>query len=348
MNSISATSREAVRNAFGRSLDGASRALIIGGYGCGNTGDEAILSSLLDDFRALDVKPVVVSARPSETSQMHEVEAIAASPGELLHALLGSEAVVIGGGGIFSAYMGRKSQLHPLLALAARALHKKVAFRALGVYPSTPTHVARPLALMMEHASFVSVRDSASIDTLRLWGVRRSVIREHDPAVYLQPQTHPLNVRRPAVGFALRRVRDTALQQRLRSEFLRAIDMVSGAGGEAVLIPFCAHPSVALEQDDAYARELASASSGRARVVPLRLTPAETLGAVANLDAIVGMRFHSIVFAITAGTHLVALPYDDKCWSFLSERRHDGIALVDVTADSLLVALRPVLRERMP
>jgi polysaccharide pyruvyl transferase WcaK-like protein len=341
MTSSSAQPIEAVLDELAIALAGARRTLLIGGYGCGNTGDEAILSVLVDDARALGIETAVVSASPAETRAMHGVHAISATPAAIAAELLRSDALIIGGGGIFSGYMGARSKLHPALAAAATLAGKKLIFRALGVYTSTPPLVGRALAFAMRHADFVSVRDEASIAALRGFRLRREIILEDDPGLRLRPR--PARVTPPpgAVGIAVRRVRDARLQPAIEGELVRLLDALTAAGRTPVLIPFCEHPSEPVEQDGGYAARLMARSTARDRCVLLDpgIPPAELLDIIGRLDALVAMRFHAIVFGHLAGVPMLALPYDDKCASFAAARDITTLSLADATAEAMLAAI---------
>ena len=126
--------------------DGAGLTIgVLGSYGGRNLGDEAILSVMLDDLRSIGVSPRVISVRAGDTRRVHGVRAYPASPAGTLLGLLETNALIIGGGGIFSAYMGPRSRHLPDLARMAALLRRAVAFRAIGVYASTPPDVARAL-----------------------------------------------------------------------------------------------------------------------------------------------------------------------------------------------------------
>jgi polysaccharide pyruvyl transferase CsaB len=302
-------------------LGGARNVLLIGGYGCGNLGDEAILSVLAGEWR--DERHVrVVTANAVQTRALHGLDAVPAAPQHLLPALRRADAVVIGGGGIFSGYMGKRSMSLPLLALMALGAHKRVVFRALGAYRSTPRPIARALVSAMERAHFVSVRDRASLDALEAFGLRRHAILEPDPALRLQPRPHGVALPGRAVGFALRRVRDAGLQVRVQSDLIAQINAVTGTGTNALLLPFSRHPTVPLEDDFDYAMELRAGSElpSSVSVVDTALHPTQMLDIIASLERLVAMRFHAAVFGHIAGVPTDIIAYDDKCASFAEER----------------------------
>jgi polysaccharide pyruvyl transferase CsaB len=330
-----AAASEVAQLRFDAALGSARRVLVAGGYGCGNIGDEAILSVLLAEPTLAAREVAVLSRDASALRRLHRVQAIPPTPVHVARALARCDAVVIGGGGIFSGYMGRRSMLLPVLAILASSARKRVLFRALGVYRSTPPIVARALVAAMERACFVSVRDDPSERALRSFGLRKSVLIEPDPALRLTAEPFPGHLPSGAVGFALRRVHDPSVQARLDRAFVQAIDSVAAGGNTPVLIPFSTHPSAAVERDGAYLRELQARSSSRAAIVLEGLTPRQTLGAVGRLDALIAMRFHAMVFGDLAGTPTIAVPYDEKCSVFAAAHGVSAIPMDDVTPAGL-------------
>src|ERR1700737_4651487 len=86
-----------------------TRVFISGYYGFGNTGDEAILASIIEHLRAVqpDVAIHVASGNPAQTEKQHCIDAIFGK--NLIAVLEGirfSDLVIIGGGGLFHDYWG--------------------------------------------------------------------------------------------------------------------------------------------------------------------------------------------------------------------------------------------------
>src|SRR3972149_9235413 len=83
--------------------------LIAGYYGFGNAGDEAILSAIISDLRALrsDLKMTVVSGNPPETEAAHGVAAVLWTDVEkIMQAVAASDLGILGGGGLVFDYWG--------------------------------------------------------------------------------------------------------------------------------------------------------------------------------------------------------------------------------------------------
>ena len=347
MSDTEGTDIDAVLRSLAAVIPPGNRVLVIGGYGCGNIGDEAILRVILEDLRAIGATSRVISVNPNATRRVHSVEASAPSARGLLRGLAWSNTVLIGGGGIFSGYMGPRSRRLPDVARLAALLQRRVIFRALGAYSSTPANVARSLVHVMERAQFVSVRDTATLYALRDFGLRRDVVLEDDPAtrITVPPRLPPHTGGR--VGIAVRRLRDPGEHTKLRHELVRFIDALVAGGRQPVLLPFSRHPGEPVEQDDGYAEELrASCTRPEAVLIEQIDDPLEMLQVMRTLDGIVAMRFHAIVFASTTGIPAVAIPYDDKCRAFLSARAPfmPAVDPVNMNADSLLGVLPNLVR----
>src|SRR5664279_48603 len=83
--------------------------LLVGYYGFGNVGDEAILATIVAQFRDRlpDLPITVASGNPEETISTHGVGAVAWNDIAAIHrAVQATDLVVIGGGGLFHDYWG--------------------------------------------------------------------------------------------------------------------------------------------------------------------------------------------------------------------------------------------------
>ena len=119
---------------------------IWGYYGYANTGDEAILSSMLGQLRRKqwDQNIIVFSGNPKHTHQSHSVKAVSSilttrftdhlirllGRGRVnykicLKAFKGAELIIVGGGGLFFDHPDYNIYLLNLLNLIDKALKKK-------------------------------------------------------------------------------------------------------------------------------------------------------------------------------------------------------------------------------
>lgn len=319
-------------------LKSGKKVLIFGGYGTSNVGDDAILAGLLSTLPE-GVRPTVVSMKPQETERIHKVRAVAPLRAPL--ELLSHNAVIIGGGGIFSGHMGQMSKLLPVMAMMARLTRKRVAFYGVGVYGSTPGWVKKSLRFALRKANLVTVRDTPSVDTLSELGVNHEL--KPDLATLLEPRPVPANSTlanslkrengRPMIGLCL-----TATDRTSGDEISRVIPEVIKSMPEAdfVFIPMSQHPVINSHNDLKLAMEIQQ-NAPRMRILDGYHHPGAILQSIGKLDAAVCMRFHSMVFAEQMGTPIVPISYAEKTGSWLKERNIESVA---IDSDSLVAAIR--------
>src|SRR5262245_36030058 len=228
---ISKRKRRIIARSIAGKLPAMRRTVVLAGYyGFGNTGDEAILASILAGLRRRvpGTVFVVVSGDPEATKRQHGVDAVFWKDVPAISASIGrSDVVLVGGGGLFQDYWGldTKTLLTPrhgeiafyagTVVLAALA-RKPALLYGLGFGPLASPEARRYARAVAEAAVHISVRDEASRDLLRAAGVPEARITvSADPAFALEPAENAPDLaelcraagvepRRPILGVALR------------------------------------------------------------------------------------------------------------------------------------------------
>jgi polysaccharide pyruvyl transferase CsaB len=351
--------------------------VLAGYYGFGNTGDEAILASILAGLRRRVPGTVfiVVSGDPEATRRQHTVEAIGWRDLPALSASVAkSDAVLVGGGGLFQDYWGLdvKTLLTPRhgeiafyagpVVLAALA-RKPALLYGLGFGPLSSPEARRYARAVADAAVHVSVRDEASRELLLATGVPEARIHPSaDPAFALEiPENAPgpadlcrasgVEPRAPILGVALRPWSIGVEQPAWEKEVLGALEgFLAQTGGTILFVPFEKSPWT--DKDDfEQASRLAAALSGRGRIVVAPVAddrqPREVAALLAGCDLVLGMRLHSLVFAAAGGVPGVGLAYDPKVTALLSRLGGPAaLPLAKATSSSLLDALTRSLADR--
>ena len=73
--------------------------------------------------------------------------------------------------------------------------------------------------------------------------------------------------------------------------------------------------------------------------------PSLILAAYGHFAAVVGMRYHSLLFAARAEVPLIAVPYAEKCRTWLAEHAEDA---VEPDGATWIERLRNILDKPMP
>ncbi|MGW0231316.1 polysaccharide pyruvyl transferase CsaB [Actinopolymorpha singaporensis] len=312
------------------------RIALLGYFGFGNAGDEAILAAEIAALRSAfaaeapaglpvggspgEAEPtfVVISGDPDHTRRTHGVDAVSRTDVRaVLAALRGSDALVAGGGSLLQdVTSARPVAFYAGTMLAARAVGTPVFVYAQGLGP-----VRRPVNRALTGAAlrasrYVALRDADSAALADRLGVR-DVDLVPDPVLGVDlsaGRVPPLGGERPRLAVALR---PWAGSERWLPAVRSALVELS-ADADVVLVPFHAGQDGDLARD--LARDLAHDLDDGVEVVAGRPAGADghraALEAVAGATAVLGMRLHALIAAAGAGRPFVALSYDPKVTAF--------------------------------
>lgn len=313
------------------------RLLLVGYFGFGNTGDEALLAAEVDALRSelgASTEFLVVSGDPAYTQATHGLPAVSRTDAKgLAQALAWCDGVVAGGGSLLQdVTSARPVAFYAGTMLAARLAQKPVFVYAQGLGPLR-RRVNRWLAgLALRSSTFVAVRDAQSLALAHDLGVRGAELTA-DPVLAWDAVT-------PGTGDRL------AVALRPWDGLPRWLPVVRTALAEVardhdvVLVPFHAGQDVEL------ARELAAVLPDATVVDPTCVGYRAAVDAVAGARAVIGMRLHALVVAAAAGRPFVALSYDPKVAAFAASVGAPVAASLPgpVDVETLVVSIRKALK----
>ena len=321
--------------------------LIAGYYGYGNTGDEAILSAIVQELRIItpDAHLIVLSGNPPETAARFGVEAFHANDAVArLDAIERSRLVIIGGGGLFHDYWGLPSgtlfaagtwgmSLFLTIALYAALRRVPVMLWALGVGPLLSEEGRAVASAICRLATVITVRDANSCRELEAIGVPRDRIRITADPVFSTPPAPKMsaavrdiigraaNGNWPLIGVCLRRW-DVVIEPTFwETRVAEALDLTAAStGASVVFIPFQACQELHLDDVGAASRvRAAMRSETRTTILHESLDVRETWTLIGACNCVMGMRLHAGVAAATRGVPLVTLSYDPKVTALMDE-----------------------------
>lgn len=323
------------------------RILIVGWYGYGNAGDEAILASMVEDLQAEipGVRISVLSGVPEHTRAVHRLPAVPHLPyhwldmkasfrsGRILttlQAIARADLVILGGGGFLSDWQPEAIPTWLLRALAAKVLCGKVMLYAVGAGPITTPRGKLYTRMLINLTDVATVRDQASLEWLRASGVRRPIEVAADPAIGWRggekvppPIPRPGRPSQPVVAVSVaplfhnprlwpgKGYRFDEYRNDLATLTRR---LVSQLGSHVVFT--CMQPSY----DAPFAQEvleLADVGQSASLMALEGLTPAQTQAFLAQMDLVIGLRLHALILAASMGVPVVAIPYHHKVQQFM-------------------------------
>jgi hypothetical protein len=312
-----------------------TRVLIIGNFGNGNTGDEAMLARALQELPAdTDVK--VVSRNPRMVEALHKVPAVPMEGVPFIKALKWCDGIAVVGGGLFGTGASSLVKALPAIVWAATARGRDITYVAIGVYPGTPERVLDLLRRSVRKPGRITVRDEVSAQTLGDEIVAPVV---GDLAMGLIPAP-TAEARRalsaagvdPAVPLLL--VAPKALPNPILVDCLQdAAESLARRwierGGAVAGLAISTHADYGLglaRRDEVLITELGERLGRRVPVLGPQLPPALAKAVVAEADALFGLRLHALIFAVAAGVPCLGVGWEERTTAFLAEHEQSSIS----------------------
>lgn len=307
--------------------------LLLGYYGYGNAGDEAVLLAIAQSLAQEGHKLGVLTASGETTEKLLSALPVRTfprmSPGGVLPGLLWSDALVLGGGSLLQDVTGPLSLSYYIAIMRlAKLFNKPSVFFAQGLGPFIRKGSLEKVGRVAKDAKLLSVRDLKSWELLVELGVRPEAVHLSADPVWSLP-LEKIAVEPPVEGpyllFALRSWQGT------ESKLVEALQKVRSQT-ELPFVYVAMHP----EFDLPLAKTLAAEVGGQV-VEPLDLPT--LLGYFANAQIVCAMRLHALIFAALLGKSAVAISYDPKVDALVEELGIEGLNLVGDLEESLALAL---------
>ncbi len=331
-----------------------SRIVVSGYYGSKNAGDEAMLVAMIEVLSDLDpqLNITVISANPEDTKSRHGVDAVSwLDIPAILKALHSADLLISGGGSLLQNVTSRRSLYYYLGIISmARLLGRPVMLYAQGIGPIYGSFARKVMNWIGNHVNMITVRDKGSLEELSDLGINRPHIEcTADPVLGI----HRVGTERgreilkefnadgakPAVGLAVREWRGW---KRYKEVLAKCVDrIVRELDARVVFLP------MQYPEDVRAAESIAALAEEPCTVLPEEYTTAELMSLVGNMDLMLCIRLHALIFAGVMEVPMVGISYDPKIDRYLSSIGElPAGELSSITEDSLMVALKRRWEER--
>ena len=294
------------------------RVVISGYYGSGNTGDDALLSAIVEGLhrRGIDQVAALCGDAPLSVPGVKRIPRFAF--GRVIRAIRKADLLISGGGSLLQDATSTKSLLYYTWVMrTAESAGVPVMIYANGIGPIEKEKNIARAAEAIRCADYISVREEISRDVLRSMGIpAERIVLSADP-VLLSATDTPRNQGeylvislRETAGNMTKTVDSMSMEEAV---FRAARELSKKYGLSVVLIPM--QPS--------YDSEICARTASRLRdaevnaVVVENFTTEELREIVGGARAVIGMRLHALIFAATEGVPSLALAYDPKVSAFM-------------------------------
>ncbi len=297
-------------------------AVMLGYYGYGNRGDDALLGAVLKDLTELSetFSPVVLSHNPEKTGEAYGVASIDRfNIIKIKKAMKNAKMLIAGGGSLIQDITSTKSIMYYLYIIQlAKRMGLKVMLYANGIGPVNKSRNRKKVSKVLNSVDVITLRDRESSRLLKELGVTKPRIEiTADPVFSLNDfdtesakkilSEHNINGKYICVS--VRNFADTDTDF-VRS-FSKMVDYIcTRYDCTPVFLP------MQYEKDKSISLEVIKSMDKKGIFVDRPMSVSEIMGVISLADAAVAVRLHMLIFATAAGVPVLGINYDPKVRSF--------------------------------
>lgn len=302
------------------------KAIICGYYGQGNAGDEALLVCVLETLPN-NFQPIILSGNPKKTSEDYGV--ISYSRLDIIKAIfkLGKKDLFIwGGGSLIQDVTSKKSAIFYLsLMILAQLKGLKTIAYAQGIGPIKTPFIRWLTKQVLKKCHGVSVRDKASANVLKKWGIK--YILAPDPVWALSSKIKENLELLPSPRIAVNlRCHSSLTKEKIEIISEALIKLAIKTKANIILVPF------QKSKDLEICQQVAKKFDKNCQIIIIE-NPQELKGFFREIDMMIGMRLHSLIMAKSENCNCFALSYDPKVTSLMTEMDIEGYELSSLPSE---------------
>jgi polysaccharide pyruvyl transferase CsaB len=243
--------------------------------------------------------------------------------GSIIGALYKADLLISGGGSLLQNVTSRRSLYYYLMIIVlAELLRTPVMLYAQGIGPIQGRMARWIMRIVGNGIKQITVRDKGSLGELAQMKIRHPAIEcTSDPVHAIHPVDRNIGRTilkennaygaKPLVGISVREWQDWT---HYKAVIARAADQIAQEFDARIVFLPMQYP-----EDVHCAEMVASMTSCNAVVLHKEYTTKELLSIVGNMDLLIGVRLHALIFAAVMKVPLMAVSYDPKVDSFVKE-----------------------------
>lgn len=311
--------------------------LLSGYYGFDNSGDDAILKAIIKDIREENPKLniVVLSNNPKKTEEMYSVKAINRFKfSELIKGIKDTTLLISGGGSLLQDVTSTRSLLYYLAVMTiAKLFRKPVMVYANGIGPINKQSNRLLTKWILNCVNLITLRDEDSKTYLEKMNINNNnIVVTADPVFTLD--VAPISViediftmegipkDKKFIGISIRPWKKA---DNLVEVISKVIDYITEKYNVNVILIPMHYP----EDLDISNIVLDNVDKSKCFVIKNQYAVDEIMGITKELDMIVAMRLHSLIYAATQEIPMVGLVYDPKVEGILYSLEMDHMSNVE-------------------
>ena len=287
--------------------------LLLGYYGFKNSGDDALLLSIIQQLKKTDssLSLGVLSYNPEETKTQFGIDAVDRNNiFAVIKAIMSSKMLLVGGGTLIQDSTSTKSLIYYLSVIKiAQLFNKKVMLYANGIGPVKEEN-RKITKKILNKVDIITLREEMSLDELKKIGVDKPKIYVTADSVFGIDYDKKICKRRE---YQLVSVRNhNRLCKSFCSDIARLCDqMYEKYNISTVFIPF------QKKNDTEITEKIRSLMKSESEMFDTECEFSELMALMENARLCVGMRLHSLIYSVISKVPCVGLVYDQKVKAFM-------------------------------
>lgn len=299
--------------------------ILSGYYGFDNLGDDAMLLGIIDSLKEYNpyLKILILSQNPMQTKLRFGHNSI--NRLNIMKILLGmkkSRLFINGGGNLIQDNTSTRSLLYYLGTIwLAKSFGMKVMIYGNGIGPLNKEFDQKLSSMILNKVDVITLREEISNFVLKNIHVTKPKISiTADPAFTLDIDSdivsknilfeEAIPATSQLVGYCIRKWPEDG---HAAEELAKIADYVSDKyNTKPIFIPMH-HPF-----DIEAANLIVSKMKNKAYVISNKYSVSEIMQLISKLDLLIGMRLHSLIFAVKVGVPVIGISYEPKVDGFLN------------------------------
>ncbi len=297
--------------------------VISGYYGFGNSGDEAILKSIVRDFKNYNsnIKITALSNNAGRTSEEYDINAInRVNLIDIFREIKKCDLFISGGGSLLQDQTSTRSLLYYLFIIKT-ALHykKKVMLYANGIGPIKSARNIKRVNKIINKVDLITLREEHSLKLLNELGIGKpEIIVTADPVLTTEPaDVHIIDdiFKKEDISEGVKligiNIRKWIHSEDFNKQMARSLEYIYN---EHNLTPLF----IPMNSDDnEFIKSFVPALNIPYKTLSKVYLPEELIGIMERLVLVMAMRLHTLIYSSIAATPMIGLIYDPKVKGYL-------------------------------
>ncbi len=299
--------------------------LISGFYGFSNSGDEAVLQSMVELLKKnkpdLHIGVLTKNGKSSDTQGIQTIDRTNLL--QIIKIMKHCKLFISGGGSLIQDVTSSRSLYYYLgLILLAKMLGTKVMLYSNGIGPVSGRFNRRISGWILNRVELITLREPDSMEELTLMGVTKPPrLVTADPAIEILPTgDEEIDALKRKIGLDPSKKTISISVRKWKNETEKMISVLAETADrlieeedmQVLLLPL--HYS----EDYKICQQLQCAMKHESILPEKECRVVEMLGLIKDVEVAVGMRLHSLIYAASLNVPVVGIVYDNKVKGFLN------------------------------